>query len=52
MPIFRCDLNIVGDLVLPPGVDRLDHENAAGVTFAFANGLAGADGHVSGMKGG
>jgi hypothetical protein len=50
MPIFRCDFDITGDLVLPPKVGRLNSETTAGISFAFTNGPSGADGHASGMK--
>ena len=50
MATFRCDIDITGDLVLPPNVGCLVTESAAGMSFAFTNGSPGADGHVSGMK--
>jgi hypothetical protein len=48
--MFRCDIDITGDLVLPPNVGKLTNTSAADVWFAFANGPVEADGHVGGMS--
>jgi hypothetical protein len=50
MPTFRCDLDIVGDLVLPAGVGQMSTETLAGLSFSFTNGPVGPDGHVGGMR--
>jgi hypothetical protein len=50
MPTFRCDIDVLGDLVLPAGRGQLDLQTSSGVSISFKNGAVDDEGHPTGME--
>lgn len=49
MPTFRCDFDVIGDLVLPADVTDLRLSDPGGFTTTFRNGLRDGNGHPTGL---